>query len=315
MKFDIDQAYSFCQIGLRSNQEDSRYPDQDIPQQGCTPFFAVCDGVGGADGGECASKAVCQALGKFMDDQDPELPFTQEDFQEGLSYVYRALYDTMREKHNFSMATTLTFLYFSASGVAMAHIGDSRIYQLRPGVGIVHRTEDHSLVNEMVRSGEILPEQAATHHLRNCITKCINFIPAGAEIPYTDLYMTRDVLPGDIFFLCTDGVLHNMTESDLVQLLCFAPGSLKEKMDMIAHESATSSDNNTAYAVQVADVKLENYEKSSELSDKQKATMALGNLGADGEGLTIEYGLTPIQPQAPKIPISERLSNLFRNKK
>lgn len=312
MKIHIDQSYSFHQLGARSNQEDARYPDTDMPKADCAPFFAVCDGVGGAEGGECASAAVCKAFGAFMDDQDPELPFTLEDFQEGLTSAYASLYETMRQKHNQDMATTLTFLYFSASGVTMAHIGDSRIYQIRPGQGIVYRSEDHSLVNEMVINGEITAEEAETHPLRNYITRCMNFTPKGSEIPFTDVVMTRDVRPGDYFFLCSDGVLHTISETDLVQLLCCSPGSDKEKMDMIAHEASTSSDNNTAVLVRVADVELDDYERVPDLSDSQLAEAALQRLGKDAKGLTIIYGLTPVQPQAPQRSISDRLTGLFR---
>jgi len=312
MKIHIDQPYSFHQLGMRANQEDARYPDTDTPDVNAMPFFAVCDGVGGSEGGECASAAVCSALGAFMDDQDPELPFTLEDFQEGLTFAYRSLYDTMRRMQNYDMATTMTFLYFSASGAAMAHIGDSRIYQIRPGEGIVYRSDDHSVVNEMVHRGEITEEEAEAHPMRNYITRCMCFTPQGADIPYTDVYMTRDVRPGDIFFLCTDGVLHSISDADLEQLLCCAPGSDKEKIDMIAHEAASSSDNNTAMLVRVRDVEYEDYETQTGLSDEQLAAMALDRIGKDAKGLTIVYGLTPVQPLAPAKSIVDRFSGLFR---
>ncbi len=312
MKIQIDQPYSFHQLGMRDNQEDARFPDADMPAVTDTPFFAVCDGVGGAEGGECASEAVCSALGAFMTDQDPELPFTLQDFQEGLSEAYRSLYETMKRKRNYDMATTLTFLYFSASGVAMAHMGDSRIYQLRPGQGIVYRSDDHSLVNEMVKRGEISAVEAEVHPMRNYITRAINFVPKGGEMPYADLYMTRDVRPGDCFFLCSDGVLQAVSDDDLAQLMCFQPGSDREKMDMIAHESANSGDNNTAILVRVKDVELNDDEKRGDLTDSELAEMSLGRLGKDARGLTIVYGLTPVQPQVPSMTLSERLGVLFR---
>lgn len=315
MKIRIDQPYSFHQIGMRANQEDARYPDADAPSASGAPFFAVCDGVGGAEGGECASAAVCSALGAYMDDQDPELPFTLEDFQEGLTAAYQALYDTMRAKHNRDMATTLTFLYLSASGATMAHMGDSRIYQIRPGKGIVYRSEDHSLVNEMVQRGEITAQEAETHPMRNYITRCMCFTPAGAEMPYAEVCMTRDVRPGDCFFLCSDGVLHSISDADLVQLLCHSPGSDKEKMDMIAHESASSSDNNTATLVRVADVEPEDFEAQEGLTDEALAALALQRLGDDAKGLTIAYGITPVQPQAPASSLVDRLTGLFRKQK
>lgn len=312
MKILLHQPYSFHQLGRRANQEDARFPDTDRPSAAAQPFFAVCDGVGGAEGGELASSAVCSSLGKFMDDQDPALPFALEDFQEALECAYRSLYETMSQAQNFDMATTLTFLYFSSVGVSMAHMGDSRIYQFRQGKGMIYRSDDHSLVNEMVRNGEIAPEEAESHSLRNCITRCMNFIPDGAEMPCAEMRMTRDVLPGDCFFLCTDGVLHGISDSDLEQLLCFEPGTDEEKMEMIAHEASTSTDNNTALLVRVKDVELEAYEADPELSDSQKADIALSKLGKDGKCMTIEYGITSVRPRAPQKSVSERISSFFR---
>lgn len=312
MKIHIDQPYSFNQLGTRANQEDARYPDADMPEVGDTPFFAVCDGVGGAEGGECASASVCEALGQYMADQDPDLPFTLQDFQEGMSEAYRALYDTMRRKHNRDMATTLTFLYFSASGATMAHMGDSRIYQMRQGQGIIYRSEDHSLVNEMVKRGEITEAEAEVHPKRNYITRAVGYVPKGAEMPYADVYMTRDVKAGDCFFLCTDGVLHNISDHELEQLLCFSDGTDKEKMDMIAHEASSSSDNNTATLVRVASVELEDFEKQAGLSDSQVAAAALLRQGKDARGLDIVYGITPVQPQAPARSLASRIGDFFR---
>ena len=61
----MNQPYSFTQLGRRTNQEDSRYPDCDTPKDP-QPFFVVCDGVGGNEKGEVASRTVCDAFGKAL---------------------------------------------------------------------------------------------------------------------------------------------------------------------------------------------------------------------------------------------------------
>ena len=140
MEIRLRQPHSFVQLGRRSNQEDARFPDCDAPQD-CRPAFVVCDGVGGCDKGEVASRTVADAIGGAMEDYDLSAPFGVRDFSHVLDYAYGAL-DRMASPANAGMATTMTFVCFHGAGVFTAHIGDSRIYHVRPGVGIMHRSED-----------------------------------------------------------------------------------------------------------------------------------------------------------------------------
>ena len=250
MHITLSQPYSFCQVGRRENQEDARYPDSDSPQ-GYAPFFIVCDGVGGGEDGELASKTVCQSLSRSLrhfDWQHDE--FTGDDFNAALAEAYQAL-ERADEGRQTDMATTLTLVCFHRGGCTMAHLGDSRIYQIRPGRGIMYRSDDHALVNELVHAGLVSPDKAFTHPERSTITRYMAAYDEERSMP--TLIRTTDVEAGDYFFLCTDGVLAMVSEDQLEQIVC-GEGSDADKCRQIAELSRDSHDNNTACLVRVGQV-------------------------------------------------------------
>lgn len=251
MKISLNQAYSFTQLGHRANQEDARYPDCDTPQ-GEQHFFVVCDGVGGSEKGEVASRTVCDAFGKALEDFDWSRPFTTHDFERALDFAFSEL-ERISTPENRGMATTLTFAAFHAGGCFIAHIGDSRVYYVRPSQGIVYRTDDHSLVNALVRAGVITAEEAETHPDRNVITRSVCVPEADQERSSATVVNIDDVRPGDYVFLCSDGVLKRLTDKALTDCLS-QPGSDATKCANIAAMSVDSDDNNTAYLVSVAAV-------------------------------------------------------------
>lgn len=261
MEILLKQPYSFCQLGRRSNQEDARFPDVNAPQ-GVKPVFVVCDGVGGQDKGEVASRTVTDAIGEFMDGVDLTKPFGPSDFSKVLEHVYKRLEKAMG-RDNREMATTMTFVCFHGEGVFCAHMGDSRIYHIRPGVGILYQSEDHSLVNALVHSGNITPEEAINHPQSNVITRCIGYVEKGADKPSATTMQIEDIEEGDYFFLCSDGVLHKVDDSELFNILS-SELTDKEKLKIIAEESKGSSDNNTAYLIGVEKVVPDNNEVISE---------------------------------------------------
>ena len=255
MEILLKQPYSFWQRGKRPNQEDARFPDCDTPQ-GCKPAFVVCDGVGGQDKGEVASRTVADAIGQYMENVDLTKSFTPYDFSKVLEYIYSCLYKKMRNDTR-EMATTMTFVCFNADGVFCAHMGDSRIYQVRPGVGIMYQSEDHSLVNALVHSGNLTPEEAINHPKSNVITRCISYVEKGMDKPSATTIQINDVEAGDYFFLCSDGVQHCIDDTELFSILS-SDKTDKEKIHIIAEKCKYSSDNNTAYLIGVEQVILSN---------------------------------------------------------
>ena len=163
------------------------------------PIFAVADGMGGAQAGEVASSLAAGAL------RDAELDPSQNGdalvvdlIQTANRVVHeRALSDTAAS----GMGTTMTVALFQAGGsVVIGHVGDSRAYVLREG-RLEQLTEDHSLVAELVRRGELSPEQAEVHPQRSVITRALGTEP---EVDI-DAFTVR-AADGDVFLLCSDGL-------------------------------------------------------------------------------------------------------------
>lgn len=254
MTITLGQTYSFQQLGKRQNQEDARLPDCDNPAKG-QRFFVVCDGVGGSSKGEVASKTVCEAFAKQLESFDFTSDFTNIDFAKVLGKVWDAL-DCAADKCGYDMATTLTFAVFHAEGVTLAHIGDSRIYQIRPSQGIIYRSDDHSLVTQLIHSGVITPEEAITHPQRNVITRSME-----AGVDFSDrnaatVSRTTDIQKGDYIFLCTDGVTGKISDEKLISIITSEISDV-EKIHQMSVLCKDSSDNNTAILIPVEEVKKE----------------------------------------------------------
>ena len=251
MEILLKQPYSFYQLGRRANQEDARFPNEDVPQD-YRSAFVVCDGVGGQDKGEVASRVIANTIGEEIQKVDLSIPFTVCDFENVISKAYKELEKNLTE-YGSEMATTMAFVCFHGSGVFVAHIGDSRIYHIRSGVGILYQSEDHSLVNALVHSGNLTPEEAENHPQSNIITRCIGKISSNSEGPAIDTYQISDIEPNDYFFLCTDGVTHCIGDQQLVSILSL-PDADSEKIKTLSSICEESSDNNTAYLIGIEDV-------------------------------------------------------------
>ena len=253
MKYEI-KVYSMYELGARSNQEDCLYP---MPQD-LTIYarnFVLCDGMGGHDSGEVASEAVCRAMGVCADSlNDGSSVFTSDDFADVLSKAYDALdeRDTHAEK---KMGTTMTFLALHAGGCLVAHIGDSRVYHLRPGSGILFETRDHSLMNDLIKIGELTEETAKDFDQKNVITRVMQ--PNRERRSRADIKVITDVRPGDCFFMCSDGVNETMESKHIANVLLDEKLSDTDKMRIIKEVTQASRDNHTAFLIRIEGVEGE----------------------------------------------------------
>jgi protein phosphatase len=152
------------------------------------------------------------------------------------------------------MATTLTLLHLHPQGATIAHIGDSRVYQIRDGQ-IVFKTHDHSWVNELVSQGVITPEQAQNHPQRNVIARAIQADkPAKIEVR-----LSTDLQPKDYFLMCSDGILESCAEESLL-LLMQQDRPNEEKIKMIQERCRLhSKDNFSCYLIQIESVTQEQF--------------------------------------------------------
>ena len=220
MNFKI-KAYNLQELGQRANQEDSIFPALGK----LTPddrLFILCDGMGGHEKGEVASATVCETISHVvLSAWHPGEALSDELFLQALSAAFDAL-DAKDNGEERKMGTTLTFLCLHANGATVAHIGDSRIYQLRPAsdttpAHVVFRTQDHSLVNDLVKIGEITEEEAKHHPQKNVITRAMQ--PCQEHRAKADIAHLTDIQPGDYFFMCSDGMLKQSTDDNILNIV------------------------------------------------------------------------------------------------
>ncbi len=240
------------ELGHRDNQEDSMHPLVGAATT-ADRLFIVCDGMGGHENGEVASQLVCSELAKeLLAHWNPEQPLADEVLRRALDEVQ----DRLDEHDNGSlrkMGTTLTLVAMHRGGVTMAHIGDSRIYHMRPGIGILYKSRDHSLVYDLYLSGEITREQMSSSARKNVITRAL--MPCQERRPKLDITHTTNVQPGDWFMLCSDGVLEQFTDEALFKTVTETPA--QQLREQLIDLTADNADNHTAHMLQVAIVERE----------------------------------------------------------
>lgn len=262
MKFKLRVA-TIWEYGKRVNA--SGFPHQEdslVPAHGTATesdrLFIICDGMGGHAAGEVASAAVCDAMADSILRTDAEGPFPVATFSRALSAAYDAL-DRIECTAERKPGTTMAMLKLHADGATIAHIGDSRVYHIRPGESaeqtrILFVTTDHSLVAELVKIGELTPEQARTSSRRNVITRAMQ--PASSPRPDADLHVTSDVRPGDYFFLCSDGMLEQMDDDSLREIFSRNGGDIARKAEILTRATEPNIDNHTAILVEITDVSM-----------------------------------------------------------
>jgi len=162
--------------------------------------------MGGAQAGEIASKLAAAAL----EDTDPGTLSGEERVTSLIQEANRRVYERSNADPNASgMGTTITVALVEDAGVTIGHVGDSRAYRYREG-SIEQITEDHSLVNELMKSGKLSPQEAETHPQRSVITRALGTDP---DVDVDSFQV--ETQSGDVFLLCSDG-LTTMVDDDSI---------------------------------------------------------------------------------------------------
>jgi serine/threonine protein phosphatase PrpC len=175
-----------------------------------SPLFVVADGMGGAQAGEVASSVAVDTFRGGLDDgAEPERSLVAQ--------VERANSRINELSHSNAehagMGTTITAVYVGEQDVAIAHVGDSRAYVLRDGE-LLRLTDDHSLVDELIRQGKLTPEEAEEHPQRSVITRALG-PESSVEVDVRSFRARR----GDVYLLCSDGLTTMVGEEELLGLL------------------------------------------------------------------------------------------------
>lgn len=243
MKISLYPPLSIHEIGQRTNQEDTI-------AQWDNRLFVLCDGMGGHEKGEVASQTVCQSLVKWFENNIKDDTFSDDQFLAALEQAYSEL-DTFDNASLRKMGTTLTLLYIHSAGITAAHMGDSRIYHIRPNLGILYQSRDHSLVFDLFQSGEISYDEMKSFVQKNIVTRAMT--PGEDNRMRPDIIHITDIQPGDYFYMCTDGMLEQMNNNELVALLSSDISDENKRQHLIA-ATANNQDNHSAWLIHVKDV-------------------------------------------------------------
>lgn len=210
------------------------------------PLFAVADGMGGHLAGEVASATAVETILEAANDKGANGPDDLKAYvQEANSAVWSKAQDDAELQ---GMGTTCTLLAVEGSSIHLAHVGDSRAYLMRDGE-LAQLTEDHTLVERMVREGRLSAEEAQQHPQRSIITRALG-VDARVEVDT----QTQPVQPGDRLLLCSDG-LTSMVESGAIQTALATNPDPQQAADALVDlaNEAGGDDNITVVVLDVVD--------------------------------------------------------------
>jgi protein phosphatase len=213
-----------------------------------SPLFVVADGMGGAQAGEVASRIAIESFqGGIGEELSPEQELA------ALAHAANARIHELSHSNaeQAGMGTTLTAVYVGPEEVAIAHVGDSRAYCMRDGE-LLRLTDDHSLVDELMRQGRLTPEEAVEHPQRSVITRALG--PEGSVEVDTRSFRARSQ---DVYLLCSDGLTTMLSEDEIAGLLNANP-RLRDAGEalVIAANAAGGRDNITVVLLRLEDVRM-----------------------------------------------------------
>lgn len=248
----ITQPLAFTEAGTKYENEDNIYPPLGIVTHQDT-LFMVCDGIGGLGGGNLASSSVCRSVPTYLLNH-ANSSFDVSLFNKALLYAYNELDKVSK----YEIGTTLAFLKILDDSVFIAHLGDSKVYHIRPceyeEESILFQTKEHSLVNELLDKGKLTRREARDFGLNDTLTKAIQ---SHCKERYTaSIYQTADIQSGDYFFLCSDGVLEYVTNARLRHILCSKACDVDKMAQIQSICRNKSTDNYSAYLIRITESKL-----------------------------------------------------------
>lgn len=237
-------ALGMTDVGLRRNENQDTFAIETV---GNRIVAVVCDGMGGAEGGQIASSLAVET---FMKNIRALLrkDMTMEQLRELASFCVAqantAVYQRSLEGEDCrGMGTTLVSAVAGENGTIVCNVGDSRAYLLRNG-GISRITHDHSVVQTLVESGNITAEEARTHPNRNLITRALGT----EEITQCDAFEVS-LAHGDKLLLCSDGLVVTATDEDICRAVCAGKSAEQDLESLIALAKAQGAPDNVTVAL------------------------------------------------------------------
>ena len=217
-----------------------------ISEPGGAALAVVCDGMGGAAAGRLASDMAIEHFTACVNEELEKEGGTDADaLRQAANLANQQIFRFADDKEEYAgMGTTLVAGLFREDRVTFVNVGDSRAYRIARD-GIVQITKDHSLVQEMVDSGEITKAQARRHPRRNIITRAV-----GSEEFVTSDIIEMPVREGDMFLLCSDGLTNAVEDAELHRLVLASEDAESACRSLVASALENNArDNITAIVV------------------------------------------------------------------
>jgi serine/threonine protein phosphatase PrpC len=270
-----------------------------------SPMFAVADGMGGAQAGEVASRVAVEVLQEGLPERGGSVEERLRDLVEEANTRINAL--SRADDQRAGMGTTMTLAYVGEREISVAHVGDSRLYRLRDGV-FERLTDDHTLVEELVRQGKLTPQEADHHPQRSIITRALG--PEAAVEADSHTWPARD---GDVYLICSDGLTSMISEAqvgDLVGQARSLPEAGRALID--AANAAGGRDNITVILFRLEDVGAVGGGASAQDTTEHEAVTVspepatAAGAAAAGPATAVAEAQTKTPSAAPDEPVARR---------
>ncbi len=222
-------------------------------------IFLVADGMGGHNAGEVASRMLANEVARQARNLGRTLRESQQDEATRRRYALQYIPQVIEEANRLifaearnnaarrGMGTTAVMFLPVGDEAYVCHVGDSRLYLLRDGE-LFQVTEDHSLVMRLFKQGQLEEHELDTHPHKNVITRCVGIQP---DVEVDSLYL--DLIPGDRFVLCSDGLSDMVSLDQLQELASSHSGQALVDACIRAANHAGGADNITVVIIEVED--------------------------------------------------------------
>ncbi len=225
------------------NQDYYSIPKSDQDLQ----LFILADGMGGYNGGEVASTLATEAAKNYIIDNFEKIEHSKEEILEliknAVEYANNVVFEKSKtDKELEGMGTTLDICFIYNNKIYIGHVGDSRVYRIR-GELIRKLTKDHSYVQQLVEDGKITREEANHHPKKNMLTKAL-----GCTAYVEPDIRARNLEPGDIWVMCSDGLTNMVEEKEIYQVIKENPETAPQTLVNLAN-NAGGYDNITVITI------------------------------------------------------------------
>ncbi|WP_139998190.1 Stp1/IreP family PP2C-type Ser/Thr phosphatase [Paenibacillus paridis] len=213
----------------------------------------VADGMGGHQAGDVASQKAVDAFRSMLEQSAAKADLSVQEgkmlIRQAITQANEAVFELASRNENYhNMGTTIVAALVKKDNAIIGHVGDSRAYKITEGV-IKQITFDHTLVNELVKSGQLSEEEAAHHPRRNVLTRAVG-TDSNVEIEVQAIEWS----PQDVLLLCSDGLSNMVSDQQILQTVMTEKLELDAKADHLIQLAlhAGGDDNITVVLLQEA---------------------------------------------------------------